>query len=378
MLSFWEQKELIHFDYIVVGSGITGLSTACVIKERKPNANILVLERGLLPTGASTKNAGFACIGSLSEKVYDLALMGEEKLLQLIENRWIGLQLLRKRLGDAAIDFQNNGGYELILKHESNLFVDQLYMMNDRLKPIFKQDVFKEDKSKIGTFDFNPSKLQSIVINSIEGQINTGKMMNALHQYATSLGIKIITGADVSVIEESGDYVLVHANSAYNNIAFKAGKVAICTNAFTQKLFPHLEINPGRGQVLVTSPIPDLKVKGIFSFDEGFYYFRNFENRIIFGGGRNLDFDKEATTSFETNEKIIAQLQKYLNEMIIPNHTYTIEQTWTGIMAFGSNKLPLLQSISDRIAIGVRLNGMGVALGSKIAEDLADILLSDD
>jgi len=338
----------------------------------------LVLERGLLPTGASTKNAGFACIGSLSEKVYDLALMGEEKLLQLIENRWIGLQLLRKRLGDAAIDFQNNGGYELILKHESNLFVDQLYMMNDRLKPIFKQDVFKEDKSKIGTFDFNPSKLQSMVINSIEGQINTGKMMNALHQYANSLGIKIITGADVSVIEESGDYVLVHANSAYNNIAFKAGKVAICTNAFTQKLFPHLEINPGRGQVLVTSPIPDLKVKGIFSFDEGFYYFRNFENRIIFGGGRNLDFDKEATTSFETNEKIIAQLQKYLNEMIIPNHTYTIEQTWTGIMAFGSNKLPLLQSISDRIAIGVRLNGMGVALGSKIAEDLADILLSDD
>ena len=196
MLSFWEQKELIHFDYIVVGSGITGLSTACVIKERKPNANILVLERGLLPTGASTKNAGFVCIGSLSEKVYDLALMGEEKLLQLIENRWIGLQLLRKRLGDTTIDFQNNGGYELILNHESNLFVDQLYMMNDRLKPIFKQDVFKEDKSKIGTFDFNPSKLQSIVINSIEGQINTGKMMNALHQYATSLGIKIITGAD--------------------------------------------------------------------------------------------------------------------------------------------------------------------------------------
>jgi glycine/D-amino acid oxidase-like deaminating enzyme len=378
MLSFWEQKELIHYDYIVVGSGITGLSTACVIKERKPNDHILVLERGLLPTGASTKNAGFACIGSLSEKVYDLALMGEDKLLQLIENRWIGLQLLRKRLGDTAIDFQNNGGYELILNHESNAHLEHLSSMNDRLRPIFKQDVFKEDKSKIGTFGFNANKLQSILVNSLEGQINTGKMMNALHQYASSLGIKIITGADVSVIEENDKYVLVHANSSYNNIAFKASKVAICTNAFTRKLFPHLEINPGRGQVLVTSSIPDLKVKGIFSFDEGFYYFRNFENRIIFGGGRNLDFEKEATTSFETNEKIIAQLQQYLSEMIIPNYSYTIEQTWTGIMAFGPNKLPLLQSMSDRIAMGVRLNGMGVALGSKIAEDLADILLSDD
>jgi glycine/D-amino acid oxidase-like deaminating enzyme len=378
MLSFWEQKELIHYDYIVVGSGITGLSTACVIKERKPNANVLVLERGLLPTGASTKNAGFACIGSLSEKVYDLALMGEDKFLQLIENRWIGLQLLRKRLGDEAIDFQNNGGYELILNHESNAHLEHLYSMNDRLRPIFKQDVFKEDKSKIDAFGFNESNLQSMVVNSFEGQINTGKMMKTLHQYASSFGIKIITGADISVIEENGDYVLVHANSTYNNIAFKAGKVAICTNAFTRKLFPQLEINPGRGQVLVTSPISDLKVKGIFSFDEGFYYFRNFENRIIFGGGRNLDFEKEATTSFETNEKIIAQLQQYLSEMIIPNYSYTIEQTWTGIMAFGPNKLPLLQSMSDRIAMGVRLNGMGVALGSKIAEDLADIMLSDD
>jgi hypothetical protein len=43
-------------------------------------------------------------------------------------------------------------------------------------------------------------------------------------------------------------------------------------------------------------------------------------------------------------------------------------------MAFGSNKLPLVQKISERQFLGVRLNGMGVALGSKIAKDLVQLM----
>jgi hypothetical protein len=62
--------------------------------------------------------------------------------------------------------------------------------------------------------------------------------------------------------------------------------------------------------------------------------------------------------------------------MIIPGKKYSIEQRWTGIMAFGKNKLPLLEKVSDRIIAGVRLNGMGVAIGSKIADDLSNLLLS--
>ena len=67
MLSFWEKDFFIAYDHIVVGSGIVGLSTAIAIKEKQPNSRVLVLERGIFPTGASTKNAGFACFGSLSE-----------------------------------------------------------------------------------------------------------------------------------------------------------------------------------------------------------------------------------------------------------------------------------------------------------------------
>jgi glycine/D-amino acid oxidase-like deaminating enzyme len=72
-LSYWEIKSwLQNIDFTVIGSGIVGLNCAIQLKERFPVAKVLVLEKGILPQGASTKNAGFACFGSLSELIADL------------------------------------------------------------------------------------------------------------------------------------------------------------------------------------------------------------------------------------------------------------------------------------------------------------------
>ena len=71
--SYWELKEWFsNIDFTIVGSGIVGLNCAISLKREHPKAKILVLEKGTLPQGASTKNAGFACFGSLSELIDDL------------------------------------------------------------------------------------------------------------------------------------------------------------------------------------------------------------------------------------------------------------------------------------------------------------------
>ena len=78
-LSYWEKETYInHTDLLVVGAGIVGLSTAIHYKERFPSKKVTVIERGYLPTGASSKNAGFACIGSPSELLADLKSSSEE------------------------------------------------------------------------------------------------------------------------------------------------------------------------------------------------------------------------------------------------------------------------------------------------------------
>ena len=111
MQSYWERETLRHFDLIVVGGGIVGHSTALFYAESHPDARIAILERGLFPEGASTKNAGFACFGSIAELEHDLESLGAERTVELVLKRFSGLQLLRQTLGDQAIDYREVGGY---------------------------------------------------------------------------------------------------------------------------------------------------------------------------------------------------------------------------------------------------------------------------
>lgn len=371
MLSFWEKDFFIDYDYIIVGSGIVGLSTAIALKEKEAKSRVLVLERGVFPTGASTKNAGFACFGSLSEIVADLANLPEEEVFSLVKLRWDGLQLLRQRLGDENIDFQNFGGYELLRETELSA-LDQLDKVNDLLYPLFERPVYSFSNSSIDDFGFPKDTVSSMVFNPLEAQIHSGKMMKSLHQHAAAIGVEVLTGAQVVAFEEKVNAVEV---AITDGPTFKAQQVAFCTNAFSKWFFPKLDLEPGRGAVLVTKPIKDLKIKGTFHYDEGYYYFRNYQDRIIFGGGRNVDFETEKTTNFNVNQLILDKLHNDLEHLILPNQKFEVDQTWSGIMAFGPNKKPILERHSERVSVGVRLGGMGVAVGSKIGLELAKLML---
>lgn len=379
MISFWERESFLAFDFIIIGSGIVGLSTAAAIKEQKPNCKVLVLERAIFPTGASTKNAGFACIGSLAELLEDLQVMTSDKVIDLVLQRWKGLQLLRKRLGDTAIGYHSFGSYELLQKEELKC-LESLRAVNDLLKPVLGKEVFHLlSPKKASSFGLSPQYTHGVLFNVFEGQLDTGKMMTSLLQYVQSLGAMLINGAEVLSFEESKGKMEVLVQSPFydQKITFVAPKVAVCTNAFTPFLLPNIELKPGRGQVLITKPIHNLPFKGIFHFDKGYYYFRNIGNRILLGGGRNLDFERETSNKFEENTLIIGDLKEKLQNVILPHTPFEIEMNWAGIMAFGKDKSPILQcwTESDRVVIGVRLGGMGVAIGSNMGRQIAEMLL---
>lgn len=376
MLSYWEKQSLLHYDVIIIGSGIVGLSTALSVKEKDAGKRILVIERGILPTGASTKNAGFACIGSLTEILDDLIHMSEGEVLSLVELRYKGLNRLRKRLGDSAIGYAANGSYELISPDEEHC-LDKLNRANQLLQPILGNDAFSLCSEKITAFGFSSAHTKHLVQNNFEGELHTGKMMRALIDMALQRGIEIKTGCEVESVQEETAHVLVNVQHNYLNevVAFKADKAVVCTNAFTKKLFPGAELKPGRGQVLITEPVEGLPFKGIFHFDKGYYYFRSIDNRVLFGGGRNKDFNGEESTAFEANETIRKDLVQKLQQIILPNQSFQIADWWTGIMAFGNTKFPIVEQRSPRLFIGVRMGGMGVAIGSEVGEKLAEMLV---
>ncbi|MDN3491494.1 NAD(P)/FAD-dependent oxidoreductase [Winogradskyella bathintestinalis] len=368
-LSYWEIKNwLSHIDFTIVGSGIVGLSCALQLKNRFPKAKIVIIEKGILPQGASTKNAGFACFGSLSEIIDDLKYHTEEEVLNLIQNRINGLQLLRKTLGDRSIDYQNLGGYELFSDANEKLYctcVDNLKAINHLLNPIFNTEVFSFRKNMFG---FKHIK-SNCSFNSFEGQIDTGKMMNALLNKVQALDIKILNNTTIDAFSEDINSVKLKTN----HFNFSTKKLCIATNGFASQLnIP--KVNPARAQVVITKPINNLPIKGTFHLDEGFYYFRNIDNRILLGGGRNLDFKTEETTEFGQTEIIQKKLEALLKTTILPNTNFEIEHRWSGIMGVGKKKKPIVKQLSNNVFCGVRLGGMGVAIGSIIGKELAELV----
>jgi len=368
-LSFWEIKNwFTNVDFTIVGSGIVGLHCALELRERFPKSKIVILEKGILPQGASTKNAGFACFGSLSELIDDLKTHSEEEVIQLVQKRWHGLQLLRKRLGDATIDFKPYGGYELFLEDDEATYSECLQKMpflNEILKPLFKADVFSKE---VDRFAFSNIKEYSI-FNPFEGQIDTGNMMQALLKEAVSNDILILNQAEVSSFTDQNDSVELVVNS----FTFQTNKLLFATNGFASQLTNN-EVKPARAQVVITEPIPNLDIKGTFHLDKGFYYFRNFEDRILLGGGRNLDFEGETTTDLSQTEKIQNKLEDLLKNVILPNQEFQIAHRWSGIMGIGAHKNPIVTQLSNNVYCGVRLGGMGVAIGSLIGKELAELV----
>ena len=179
-LSYWEIKSwLSNVDYTIVGSGIVGLNCALKLKEKYPKSRILILEKGSLPQGASTKNAGFACFGSSSEIIDDLKKHSESEIISLIKKRIEGLKYLRNLIGDKNLNYSQSGGYEIFLKKDLDLFENcqlKLEKVNKLLEPLFLSNVFK---IKDNTFGFKGIN-DKLIFNPFEGQLDTGKMMDAL------------------------------------------------------------------------------------------------------------------------------------------------------------------------------------------------------
>ena len=365
--SYWELKEwFTNIDFTIVGSGIVGLNCALELKKRYPKAKILVLEKGMLPQGASTKNAGFACFGSLSEIIDDLNNHTEEEVFQLVKKRWDGLKMLRQNLGDKSIGYQQNKGFELY--KDQSLFEEcsqQKKSINNLLQPIFKEDVFSFTENKFGF-----KKIYNTYgVNHFEGQIDTGKMMQQLLTKAHKKGIKILNNSTVEAFVEEQNKVHVKTNLQ----DFYTKKILISTNGFAKELVKE-NVQPARAQVLITKPIKNLAIKGTFHLEKGYYYFRNINNRILFGGGRNLDFTTEETTNFGQTEIIQKQLEKLLRETILPNISFEVEHRWSGIMGVGSQKKAIVKQVSNHAFCGVRLGGMGVAIGSLVGKELAQLV----
>lgn len=377
--SFWEKETFYKpADVIIIGCGFAGLWTALELKRKHRRLRITIVERGIVPTGASTRNAGFSCFGSFTELLYDSKTFGEENMLTLARLRYEGLLRIREVFKPKSIDYREHGGYEILTSKDDYDFSglkDDLKKLNRSLSKVFDEDsLFRQADDKIEAFGF--SGVRHLIENKLEGQLQPAKLTQALLHEVKRKGVQVLFGFDVAGFQPAADGVTVYGGEKDTEpLELKGRTLIICTNAFTGKLLPQLQVTPARGQVLVTSPIRKLKFKGCFHSDEGFIYFRNYGKRVLLGGARNKFFEQENTTDLSTTGNVQQELERLLREVILPGEKdYTIEHRWSGIMGMGTDKMPSVKHLQPNVFCAVALGGIGVAMAPVVAKQVVKLL----
>lgn len=367
-LSFWEHQQYLEQNtFVIVGAGLVGMSTALSLRERFPKEKITILEKGYLPTGASTKNAGFTCFGSPTELLDDLQLIPEQTIWETVALRLEGLQLLKERIGDKGMNYRNCGSWDLISEAENPIDAASLDYLNLEFEKRFGLcEVYRQDNQRIGKFGFKGYR--AAYFNPYEGSIDTGQLIHTLYQKCIATDIRFLFATEVFSFENNHGNVQIQTNHGDLSCA----ELFLCTNGFAQTYFQN-EMKPARAQVLITKPLVH-QINGTFHSERGYYYFRDIGDRILLGGGRHLDFNGETTTKFESNKLIYEALFKKLSSEILPGVPFEIERAWSGIMCVGAEKKPIIRSLNKNVHAGVRMGGMGVAIGSAVGAALSKLV----
>lgn len=382
--SHWEQTTFLRpAEVAIVGAGLTGLQTAIALKRQRPNLDVLVIERAGIPRGASTRNAGFACFGAPTELLADLDIYGASSMVATVRQRYDGIRKLATDYAERGIDWQQWGGYEVIDDPITATVVrEELPRLNTYLAAVTGVAETWREIPPPDFFRNGPLTTDALTVlhNSLEAQLHPGKLVNVLLADAQALGVRFLFGTEITDIVQRGSSHLLQLTGA----EIEARRVIVTTNAFARDLLPDtcaVSIRPVRNQILLSRKIPNLKIKGCFHYHEGYVYFRNVgPDRLLIGGGRHRAGAGSETGTFGANGVPEAYLLDKLRAWF-PRHPWSeadFPTRWSGIIAQGDGKEPVLAFTDSGVLVAARLAGMGVALSGTLAERAAVLVLATE
>ncbi len=368
--SFWERRgDQLETDLTIIGCGIVGLNAGISYLELNPDAEVLILERGVQPDGASTRNAGFACFGSPGELLDDLKSHPPEEVFALFKRRYRGIQELLKRNEGTEIGLDPCGGYEIITQEFPGeaLRPADLEFLNDQIRHVLDiPDYFRfadEELPRHGLKD-----VTQMVRTDHESLLDPFKLIRGLVRKFISMGGRILWGTRVSGHEELADIVRIETELRGS---LSSRNLLYTVNGFAPQLLPDIAVRAARNQVMVLQSDHCPPLRGAYHYHKGYVYFRPVAGGILLGGARHLALEQEFSDQLEFNPGIQHYLLDFADRHLFGGKKFEISDHWIGVMGLGPEKKPILEKISARTGVAVRMGGMGVAIGTGVGHQAA-------
>jgi gamma-glutamylputrescine oxidase len=358
--SWWELRGWFgDLDALVVGGGLVGMTAAMHMKAQRPEARIAIIDRQPLGGGGSTRNAGFACFGSPSELAEDVQTLGEARTAQLVAMRWRGLQELRQAWGDEALGYKESGSVELFTHADHLKHVEAwLPRLNAMLAPVLGEPPFHLVAS--GSLP-GIRKDTGMVASPLEGLLDTAQTIQTMRRALMERDIPFLPGLPMTSLETGGRGWRIGTPAG----VVESRQVLLATNALAAQWLD-LDVHPVDNHVLVSAPLPDLTLTHTVHHDRGYVYARRVEDRLLIGGGRQWGLDAQGVV-----EALTAWAQTHLHAQFTPAHH------WVGTLGVGQERWPIVNTPARGLHVGVRMGGMGVAIGGLVGRQLAELALGE-
>jgi len=358
-------------DVVVIGSGLTGVSTAYWLSTQ--GIKTLLLEKSELSSGATGRNGGHIIANSGPNFATSIQQHGIDGATAILEFTRENFRLLHELVEGNAIncDLRDNDLVTLAMNAQQTEQLQQAYdlMTTHGLATDFWDAAQVARRTSSHAF-------YAAIVRPGHGQFWPAKLVVALAQLAVQQGALMAPHTSVKRVDRQSDGLIVSTDRG----DVRAAAVVYATNALSHHLLPELKdvIQPVLGQALATAPLPRL-----WDFDwsanDGYEYaIQRADGRIIFGGMRWCSPSQEVGLEDDTTiELSVSQgLRSFLREHFEALRDIKIDYEWTGIMGFTPDEQPLIGELPHRPGeyIAAGFTGQGMSLGFLAGKVLADLI----
>ena len=351
-------------DFIIIGSGYTGLTAARVLA--KADNSVAVLEEKNIGWGASSRNGGMATPG-LKQDIFKIyKKYGMEYAKEFWKASVDAIDLLENIIQEEEIncDWSRKGHIALACKQSH---YDKLPEYSDWISRELghkKTLVPKEEiRSEIGT-DFYFGGLS----DEVSGGLQPAKYIDGLAKVCANIGVQLFENNRVNSIKKVGDLYEVVTEKG----SVMGKKVIVATNGYTDTLVPQLKpkVFPVGSYIIVSEVLPEelqkkLSPKGRMFYDSKWFinYFRlTPDGRMLWGGRNDLSTDLDLVESASILTK---QVRSVFPEL--ENISFT--HTWTGKLGITFDLMPHIGEVNGiHYAFGYGGHGLSIAtyLGTEL------------
>jgi glycine/D-amino acid oxidase-like deaminating enzyme len=187
-------------------------------------------------------------------------------------------------------------------------------------------------------------------------------MIRAMQQGLDRTGVACWTGLKVENLTDAHGIWTATSGS----LSVSARHMLLATNAFAQDLV-EVDVHPVANQVLVSQVMPGLKLDHTVHHDRGYVYVREVEGRLLIGGGRQWDCPND--------DDVAERLTAWATKHVVGCDLFKVAHRWKGQLGIGRSRRPEVKTFKPGLHAGVRLGGMGVAIGTTVGRMLADLAI---